>query len=54
MPAELLALENGRADPARRPLDTPEELRATNGGGTAPDGGLSRQQLDEVLAWILN
>ena len=54
MPAELSALENGCADPTRRPLDTPEELRATGGGGTAPDGGLSRQQLDEVLAWLLN
>ena len=55
MPAELSVLENGRADPARRPLDTPEELRATDGGGgRAHDRGLSRQQLDEVLAWLLN
>ena len=54
MPAELSALENGRADPARLLLDTPEELRATDGGGTVPDGGLSRQQLDEALAWLLN
>ena len=52
MPAELSALENSRADPARLLLDTPEELRATD--GTAPDEGLSGQQLDEVLAWLLN
>ena len=50
--AELLAMESGRADPARLLLDTPEELRATD-GGTAPDRGLSPQQLDEALAWLL-
>jgi hypothetical protein len=49
--AELSALGSGRADPPR-PVDMLEKLRATDGGGTAPEGALSPQQLDELLAWL--
>jgi len=53
--AELSALGSGRADPPRRVLlDMLEKLRATDGGGTAPGGALSPQQLDELLKWLRN
>ena len=54
MPAKWSALESGRADPPRRVvLDMLDRLRATDRGGTALDR-LSPQQLDELLAWLLN
>jgi hypothetical protein len=55
MPAKWSSLESGRADPARPVLlDMLERLRATDGGRTAPDRGLSSRQLDELLAWLLD
>ena len=53
--AELTTLGSRRADPPRRVLlDMLEKLCATDGGGTAPEGALSPQQLDELLAWLRN